>query len=378
VSAPGTPPPASPSTGSLLLLPLRVGLGLFVIWQVVFLISYNLVDVAKDTRKYLKEERQAWLQHQDKNKTQEDKQQGKLWDRAIHLPLVGDLIVDWVEKEDSRVQREIDKIKHVTTWYAKRAGLEQGWGLFAPNTGKWTCLVAVELRWDDDPEPLGEESLNKAPLALAGMTAFRLHTPVDNSQPEPIELYSNNEPRDIHRYVRWGLFRQRKYEGYLEVGMRPSQYSSEENAARDWEELCREKISSYGEGEGKELLLYLRWKLRKFMEKNSELPPPRQVILRCRCWSIPKPPLFRQMLKESEGDVAVAREKYLTALKDFPRGWDWISEGDRPVARWRPWRNKPRNSDVLEVYLHTLGRFESHDPTRLHPHIPPLQPWSAD
>ena len=113
MSAPVTLRPASPSTGGLLLFPLRVALGLFVLWQVVFLIGYNVLDVASPTRKHLKKQREAWLQQQEKSKDEKAEHDGKQWERVIHLPLVGELIQEWVEKEDSALGRTLSKADKV-------------------------------------------------------------------------------------------------------------------------------------------------------------------------------------------------------------------------------------------------------------------------
>lgn len=330
-------PPLSPSVRALLVLPLRVGLGLFVLWQVVFLCGYNLVELSSAAQEYLGDQRKAWLKKQsDESVGNGDKPDadGAVWERVTDLPLVGGAIEEWIEQgEKSVLGRRIARAEKVTDWYAKRSGLEQGWSLFAPDTVDWSCMVAVEMRWDDDPEPGGK----KPPPGAEELV------------PEPVELYSDNEPRDRRRYVRWGYYRFRKFESSLEVRLTRKHYATEEEAAVAWESRCRKKKEGR---DGKSILVYLRWKLRHFMEKHPGLDPPRQVILRSRCWNIPAPP--------------------------GPSPWDWEFEQDVPMVRWRPWRHKPTSPDVLEVYLHTEKRFESNPPTRWQTHTPPANPWSAD
>ena len=44
------------------MIPIGDGLGLFVLGHVVFLFGYNLLDIADEGRKYLKKQRDFWLE----------------------------------------------------------------------------------------------------------------------------------------------------------------------------------------------------------------------------------------------------------------------------------------------------------------------------
>jgi hypothetical protein len=313
--------PARPRLAGLVVLPLRVALGAFVVWQALFLFGHNIIAIADDARNELSTARQ---------------ERSALWDTVTANPYVGELLADWIERDkQSKLSKAIDRAKKVTDWWAKIAGQEQGWGLFAPNTDYRTCFVALELRWDDDPVPLTGKPTNLAPLAAAGLPAYRLREVLSDPRPDPLILYSENEPRDHHRYLRFGGFRVRKYESALETylvtnGRPPSVY------LKEWEERVNSKVwgNTYRGSEWREILAYMRWRLRKFQDEHPELPDPRQVILRTRVWIVPDPP--------------------------GPEPWDWVDPVDAPVVRWRP--RGPfglARSEDLELYKHTEGRFEN-------------------
>src|SRR6266511_2933688 len=110
------------------------------------------------------------------------------------------------------------------------------------------------------------------------------------------------------------------------------------------------------------------------MAKHPDLEPPRQVILRSRCWNIPKPASgwAARSLKE------LAVDSTTEPKTSSPDPWEWEFERDVEWVRWRPWRTKPNDpKTAFELYQHVHKQFESKTPTRPWPNRPPTNPWSA-
>jgi len=312
-------------------------LGLFILWQAIFLFGYNLLDPADTFRRWLAERRPKYEEAQRNGQPLE--RDLVKYEQAIHLPLVGEYLEEWARErpEESRLGRVLRVPSDVVTWWVRRTGQEQGWGLFAPNTWTLTCFVSVELRWNDDLAPLTQTSSNLAPLALTGTAALRIRDRF-NGLPAPIRLPSLNQPKDIHRFVRFGHFRTRRTESPLETYFTRQDKPREECLA-EWDEKASDKVRD----KGRYMIVFLRYKLRTFREEHPDWPEVRQVILRSRTWRIPGPQA---------------------------RPWDWIEEADEPVARWRPLRHPRGTKDDLEVYIHTEGRFENKAPLRWAPKMP--------
>ena len=335
---------------------LSVLLGLFVLYQAGFLLVYNVCDGAEKARDELVKHRSAWIKSQENKELEPKEGNPKIWAAVTSLPLdIGPLLDEWAE-EDKKSRLAQFKEKNIDgplNRWARLTGQEQNWSLFAPNTVDWTCLISVELRWTDDPEPLEDRLEGKAVIALAGGTAMPLLDAPPAGAPDTLRLLSDNQPRDIASYVKIGHFRTRRFESNLETAMRKnSRDEKEEDYRHRWEQRVRDKVhGDTNRGEGEEIAIYLPWKLRKFLDQNPGVPEPKQVILYSRTWTIPAPP----------GE----------------RPWMWEEESDEPVCRWRPERHWP-SADSLELYLHSEHRFENKKPTRW-PLIPrPATPGSSD
>src|SRR5205823_1606949 len=158
----------------------------------LFIFAYNILDFADDSsvHEYLSNQRDYWKNYQaDKPEraANGEVQTGAVWERVRNLPYIGEKMDDWLEKrEKSELGETVKSMMRPVKWWAYRTGQDQGWGLFAPNTGEFSSFLRVEMRWDDDPEP------GKPPVV---------------PEHEPILIKSDNEPEDIHRFVRWGNFR---------------------------------------------------------------------------------------------------------------------------------------------------------------------------
>ncbi len=350
------PPAAGSALGTcvaVLRVGLGIGLGLFVIGQVLFLFAFNLVDIYPKELKHLRKHRDVWQRLQNRDAIADAEEDATAWPRIIAIPKVGPLLEEWVEDEKtSWLAGKKNYLKPRLDRWARLTGQEQGWSLFAPYVVDWTCLVAVEMRWDDDRDPLEDRFDGKAVVALGGGPALLLLDGVQEGQPRSMLIPSDNHPRDINRFFRFGHFRARRYESIMEMALRKNGDDEETYRAR-WERQVQAKMQGDSEerGDEDEMFLFLRWRLRRFQKEHPDLPEPRQVILRLQTWTIPPPP--------------------------GPQPWEWIEEADEPICRWRPGRHLAV-PDSLERYLHSEGRFESKKPTRWQLPLLPGKPGSLD
>jgi hypothetical protein len=304
---------------------------LFVIAQVLFLFLYNILDIAgsEEGRDYLVNQRKLWNTYQKGDPIPpgpdgKSQDHGKLWGLIVRTPLVGEVFEEWVEKADGS---RLEKLRERSEWWARKSGQEQGWSLFAPNTWRFTCLVRVEARWDDDIVEVTPHTENVSVVALTGGPGAKLlNAPADNI-PTSRFILGLNEPRDINRYVRIGGFRWRRYESKFETTF------EKDESEGDWERSASRRV--YGTekrgSEKEEIIRYLRWKFDRFREENPDLRRPKQMVLWSATWSIPDPP--------------------------GPTPWAWQEEAMQPIVRWRTYLD-PR-SDNLELYLHTEHRFQN-------------------
>ncbi len=308
VPAPAGRPASAGWLVRLLRLAARVLLGLFVLWQMIFLPAFNLLDGAEVARRELQEQR---------------RQDGRGWRLVRGVPGLVPLVDEWLTKganygDKGKLGNLIDRPRRVVRWWAQATGQEQGWKLFAPDTFDFSSFPSLELRWDD-PEAKDGTGLG----ALAGGPALALgRAPLHRVAHAPVVLGSDNQPADRHRYLRVGGFRRRRIEGQFELDFRRDDRPHEQ-LAELWEQQIRDLVSA----EYEETLAFLRWRLSRFRREHPELPPPVQVILRVQTFVIPKPP--------------------------GPRPWDWVEEDPVPLARWLP-QKQPAE---LELYCPTADRF---------------------
>jgi hypothetical protein len=150
----------------------RVLLGLFVSWQLLFLLVSNLLGTLQDIRPHL----------------------------VGQLPAVAQVAPAWSNGEGS-VHAALQRTTRAARRYAELTGQPQDWSLFAPAVAHEVPFLAVELRWDD---PSGQDRTS--------------------ALPRPVWLLSDNEPPDPNRFLRVGNFRLRRFEGTIDL----------EKVAPDW------------------------------------------------------------------------------------------------------------------------------------------------
>ena len=161
----------------------RVLLGIFVIWQLVFLITSNLIGFLQDNRtRMLPEVRQS-----------------------VEVMAPG-----WAEKQG--VAWEVtETIASLDTEWSQLTGQDQKWALFAPAIARECVFPAIELRWE-----------NESQLVL-----------------------SDYEPTDLNSYFRAGSYRLQRYERNLALTLAPLDGETSTKTAERWREEIRAFVTEW-------------------------------------------------------------------------------------------------------------------------------------
>ncbi len=297
---PDAPPEPAGGPGNVPVL-----LGLFIVWQLVFLVGSNFLGLLKNLEDKLPAD--------------------KLGKVAKHLS------IDMANHEG-----HLNEVYKIFSRYAEMTGQYQAWSLFAPGVTRNLTFVAVELRWDETPAAALPRGL--APLAADGpLQAVVLHAAAGTAAPsrpapKPVLLLSDNEPRDVHSFLRWGQFRTRKYENNLELMLRvvkdDDDPETEAQAHVRWRKTIRKHVAK----EWDTMQAYFRWRLKAFARAHLADPPPTQVIL-----------VARRYRAHSPGEKAP---------------WDWDAPEQVPLARWQLTRPADARHLPVEAYNPVTKRFE--------------------
>jgi hypothetical protein len=248
-------------------------LGLFVVGQIVFLFAANLLGILKYYRP----------------------------EPSSAAGEVAQVVAPGWAAQEGHVHDLVETLTGLTERWSALTGQPQNWGLFAPGVAAECPFVAVELHWDD------------------GVIDLAAHPPE--------LLLSDNEPPDVARYFRWGNFRLRKFESYLDVVLNAYERESADARARRWQGQIEEHLRK----EWNTVRTYLKWRSDRFLQLHPNRAEPRQLVLYTRRYHIPAP---------DEGRI----------------GWD--GPFMEPVARWRPSATSPPDHRPLERYDPVTRRFE--------------------
>lgn len=296
--------PPTPSRGRRLgTLALRVVLGLFIVWQLWFLLLANFVPWAE---KAVKEVKQA--------------------------PALAHFFPKHEDEEEER-PAALRTLVRVTDRWSEATAQPQSWGLFAPNVVSTFGIPVVELRWDDDPLAVTALSRTLAPLAAADeVQAAALWIAAEQARAAPIcppvMLPSDNAPADLRRYFRVGKFRLRRYEGQLDLSQVVPEDKTRGQVVDGWRADLEEKIQKHGAA----VRAYLQWRRDGYLRAHPELPPPRQVILYMQPYRIPRP---------------------------GTQPWFWDLFDLQPVARWQPGARWEPGLLPVEMFNPVVERYES-------------------
>lgn len=327
-------------------------LGLFVLFQLAFLFISNLLGYLKWTNS---------VNHDD----------------GIHL--VGRLAPRF-EAEKGHGWEWMDEIqRHILRRWTQFSLEDEDWGLFSPNASKATGFPALLFvsragsDSDDDENQLGavfaydsqcgahfladwasrppgepssataaRPQISFSPSDLLLLTAHLQDlgcvSPLDclarqalrdraksTRSPRVAMMLSDNEPSDIHRFLRVTHARLRRYEGLLYFNALRKDEETKADHLERLGRLVREPVSSYRDA----VLAYLKWRLKAWRLGDPERAMPAQVILCQRFYRIHDP--------------------------DEPPGWD--GPYLIPMARWRPIEGQADADIVFDVYDFTKRRF---------------------
>jgi hypothetical protein len=283
----------------------QVLLGLFIVWQLFYLLASNSMKLMDEARSQFR-------------------------DNAV----VEAVAPGWAEKTGHIYDAET-VLSSVTNRWAQLTAQPQNWKLFSPNIFPHVTFLGVEMRWDEDINSAPVVARQLAPLmggsCLDALTTGAVASVNPQRTPAPIYLPSENEPADPRCFFRIGKFRLRKYESYIDVVLARGPPDSREPL-----DAWREKIERKLRREGDTIHAYLRWRLRTFQRDHPGLPPPKQVVLRVRHYTIPAPEEAPQPWMWQEVHVALAY----------------------PFARWRPEIDAPDGYLSVEMYNPVIGRFQ--------------------
>jgi hypothetical protein len=306
----------------------RVALGLFILWQVFFLLAANLLGLAKEKRDVLAETVET---------------------------IVAEIAPGWpAEKGDAQaaVQEAIDAaapgwrtgtgdvyeaVEAVTTWtthWSQVTGQPQGWELFSA-PGYECPFPVVELRWDEPPPPPWEAGPLLAPVGFnnalsAAVVAAAARRPRPLMAYEPELLRSDNEPADPDHYLRLGQFRLRRYESYVVPILARHTDEIDEAIKERWREQIVDHLRTRQEWET--VRAYLRWRMEAYQRAHPERPRPSQIILHVR--------------------------RYHILTVDERAGSPWEEPDVQPIARWRPSVSPPSDYLGVEMFNPVTDTFE--------------------
>lgn len=277
-------------------------LGLFIVWQIVFLISSNFLGMLEETR------------------TENAHDVGKMLDH--YLP-------KWRAGE-GRLYVALNEAEKITSTWGEITAQSQGWSLFSPNITNHVPFLELELRWDTT-KPTNHLAWcltlgNDNPLALSLTTANLLtQPPIMPRSPE--RLLSENEPEDIHAFQRFGKFRLRRYEGQLGVTLVSYSDETEAETAKRWRELIRKELRRDWDA----TLAYMKWRTNRYLEKHPDCPMPTEVTLNVRRYKITAP--------------------------DDDESWNWRGPFTEPFARWLPQTTVPDTAFPVQMFDHMQNKF---------------------
>lgn len=297
-------PPASPR---------QVLLGLFILFQLAFLIVGNSLGLLRSVGPdHLKDEPKKLANRLAPNFADEE---GHLW--------------SWSEKLEAGTRR-----------WMQLTGQDQDWSLFS-SAGKATGYPVVLLLWSDPPA--AGPSIPGSKLEYNAKDGFNLITPWDPpaENVNVVWLPSENAPRDPNNYFQFGKMRVRKYEGefYMDVGPYPDEPReiAEGRLTRRMKTLITDSHDPAKR--------YLQWRLKAWQREHPGEAPPRQAILLERYYRIHGPKL--------EGEGA---ERNIV-MEDV--GWD--GPFLVPQARWLVGAEEKKGRYVVEPFDFSDQRFHPLD-----------------
>jgi hypothetical protein len=268
--------------------PRQVALGLFILFQLAFLVVSNAVGFIRSAGpEHFKDDPKRLINRLAPNFADSE---GHIW--------------AWTEKVEADTRR-----------WMQLTGQDQDWALFS-SASKATGFPVLLLLWDD--APANGPSIPGSKLDYNAKDGFHFVTPFDPPavNPNVVWLPSENAPLDPNDFVKFGAFRMRRYEGEFYVDAQP--YEDEPRA--DAEGRMTRRMKKLVADSHDPALRYMQSRLNKWRRQHPDQPPPKQVLLFERFYRIRGP--------------------------DDPRGWD--GPFLVPQARWRPTPDEKANDQKKE------------------------------
>lgn len=214
----------------------QVCLGLFVCWQLWFLLSQNLCK-----------QLESWQEAAD-NKTS---------------PAIEAVAPQFGEGK-GHVFDAVKWVRHVNQPWEHATGQLQLWSLF-PDGYHDLIFAAFAFRWDDDDG--GDYPATDVP------------EPDGTIVGRPYKLFlSPHEPADIAAYFRNGKMRSRRYETSMVFALRSSASATDAERKRAWNDRIKDHMHKNGDW----LFAYLKVRTREILAEHPELPPPKRVVMLMR------------------------------------------------------------------------------------------------
>jgi hypothetical protein len=273
----------------------QVVLGLFVVWQLVFILATNLLGL---------------FPHGQPEKDE----------------LTDSRVVPADEVRSGAVQDAVEMASLLTSRWAQLTGQYQAWWLFAPDFPTQATFPLVELRWEDAGPPAGALAACAAlgvDIDLGRAALWSAGKPVS-----AVRLPSVFEPAEPLHYFRPPCSRDRQFHYEIRMGLILVTWS-EENFAQfpeEWRDAIRERVRR----QWKSMRAYLRWRLHEFQREHPDVPAPNEVVLNIRIFLTPRQgqePWYYRII-------------------------------ERPLARWRPGTEPPSGYLPVEAYDFATQRFE--------------------
>lgn len=214
----------------------QVVLGLFICWQLWFLISQNLCKQLEYWQEAASDKKEPAVE--------------------IVAPEFGG--------GKGHIFGAVKWVRNVNQPWEHGTGQLQLWGLF-PGGYHDLIFAAFVFRWDDDDG--GDYPATDLP-GPDGTVAGR-----------PYKLFlSPHEPADTDAYFRHGRMRSRRFETTMVFALRPPESSTDDERKRTWNERIKDHVYRNGDW----LFAFLKVRMREILAEHPDLPPPTRVVMLMR------------------------------------------------------------------------------------------------
>ncbi len=280
---------------------LRLLVGVFIVWQLIYLVLSNVLSLQPQIRHFL------------------DKPGASPKAKRV-AAVVDNLAPGWLQGEGHSTNLATG-LKSVTDFWSHVSGQRQKWSMYAPKTAHCSVFPVVEFHVPAKDAP-GMTSYCTSLIATSPLAAVVVAEAWQSGSWEQVyQVASENEPVDIHQFTRWGECRTNRVEIFVKIHM-PYLEDRPEAVRKEVVRRLLRRVLSQNPAFVK---TYLKWHMRKFAGKHPDLPPPTKVTLLQHEYRITPP-------EES--------------------GKTWRGPSRLSLARWRP------GSDMLQVYNPWTDGFE--------------------